>query len=142
MGNNIFHAGEAGAGQVAKICNNMLLSVLMSGTAEALQLGVNNGLDAKVLSEIMRKSSGGNWALEVYNPYPGVMDNVPAGNDYNGGFLVDLMIKDLGLAMESALATDSSIPLGALARNLYRLHGNKGAGHKDFSSIQQLFANL
>ncbi|MDE0758060.1 MAG: 3-hydroxyisobutyrate dehydrogenase, partial [Pseudomonadales bacterium] len=116
MGNNIFHAGAAGAGQVAKICNNMLLSVLMTGTAEALQLGVNNGLDAKVLSEIMRKSSGGNWALEVYNPYPGVMDNVPAGNDYQGGFLVDLMVKDLGLAMESALATDSSIPLGALAR--------------------------
>jgi len=139
MGNNIFHAGAAGAGQVAKICNNMLLSVLMTGTAEALQLGVNNGLDAKVLSEIMRKSSGGNWALEVYNPYPGVMDNVPAGNDYQGGFLVDLMIKDLGLAMESALATDSSIPLGALARNLYRLHGSKGAGGKDFSSIQQLF---
>jgi 3-hydroxyisobutyrate dehydrogenase len=139
MGNNIFHAGAAGAGQVAKICNNMLLSVLMTGTAEALQLGVNNGLDAKVLSEIMRKSSGGNWALEVYNPYPGVMDNVPAGNDYQGGFLVDLMVKDLGLAMESALATDSSIPLGALARNLYRLHGSKGAGRKDFSSIQQLF---
>jgi 3-hydroxyisobutyrate dehydrogenase len=139
MGNSIFHAGAAGAGQVAKICNNMLLSVLMTGTAEALQLGVNNGLDAKVLSEIMRKSSGGNWALEVYNPYPGVMDNVPAGNDYQGGFLVDLMIKDLGLAMESALATDSSIPLGALARNLYRLHGSKGAGGKDFSSIQQLF---
>jgi len=139
MGNSIFHAGAAGAGQVAKICNNMLLSVLMTGTAEALQLGVNNGLDAKVLSEIMRKSSGGNWALEVYNPYPGVMDNVPADNDYQGGFLVDLMIKDLGLAMESALATDSSIPLGALARNLYRLHGSKGAGRKDFSSIQQLF---
>jgi len=141
MGNHIFHAGPAGAGQVAKICNNMLLSVLMSGTAEALQLGVNNGLDAKVLSEIMRKSSGGNWALEVYNPYPGVMENVPAANNYDGGFLVDLMIKDLGLAMESALATDSSTPLGALARNLYRLHGSKGAGGKDFSSIQTLFTD-
>lgn len=141
MGSNIFHAGAAGAGQVAKICNNMLLSVLMSGTAEALQLGVNNGLDAKVLSEIIRKSSGGNWALEVYNPYPGVMENVPAANNYDGGFLVDLMIKDLGLAMESALATESSIPLGALARNLYRLHGSKGAGDKDFSSIQTLFTD-
>ena len=70
MGKNIFHAGAAGAGQVAKICNNMLLSVLMTGTAEALQLGVNNGLDPAVLSEVMRKSSGGNWALEVYNPTP------------------------------------------------------------------------
>ena len=105
MGKNIFHAGAAGAGQVAKICNNMLLSVLMTGTAEALQLGVNNGLDPAVLSEVMRKSSGGNWALEVYNPYPGVMENVPSSNEYQGGFLVDLMVKDLGLAMESALAT-------------------------------------
>ena len=73
MGKNIFHAGAPGAGQVAKICNNMLLSVLMTGTAEALQLGVDNGMDPSVLSEIMRTSSGGNWALEVYNPYPGVM---------------------------------------------------------------------
>jgi 3-hydroxyisobutyrate dehydrogenase len=98
MGKNIFHAGDAGAGQVAKVCNNMLLAVLMTGTAEALQLGVNNGLDPAVLSEIMQKSSGGNWALEVYNPFPGVMPSAPASNDYAGGFLVDLMIKDLGLA--------------------------------------------
>ena len=116
MGKNIFHAGDAGAGQVAKICNNMLLSVLMSGTAEALQLGVNNGLDPSVLSDIMRKSSGGNWALEVYNPYPGVMETAPASRDYEGGFLVDLMIKDLGLAMASALDTGTATPMGSLAR--------------------------
>jgi len=139
MGKNIFHAGGAGAGQVAKICNNMLLSVLMTGTAEALQLGVDNGLDPAVLSEIMRKSSGGNWALEVYNPYPGVMDGVPASNGYAGGFLVDLMIKDLGLAMEAALAKGSATPMGSLARNLYISHGKDGYGRKDFSSIQKLF---
>ena len=139
MGKNIFHAGGPGAGQVAKICNNMLLSVLMTGTAEALQLGVDNGLDPAVLSEIMRKSSGGNWALEVYNPYPGVMDGVPAGNDYEGGFLVDLMIKDLGLAMESALQKGAATPMGSLARNLYISHGNSGYGRKDFSSIQKIF---
>ncbi|MFT7686193.1 MAG: 3-hydroxyisobutyrate dehydrogenase [Candidatus Azotimanducaceae bacterium] len=140
MGKNIFHAGDAGAGQVAKICNNMLLSVLMAGTAEALQLGVDNGLDPSVLSEIMRKSSGGNWALEVYNPYPGVMDGVPAANNYEGGFLVDLMIKDLGLAMEAGLDKGASTPLGSLARNLYINHGKKGNGRKDFSSIQEIFS--
>ncbi|MBV1877276.1 MAG: 3-hydroxyisobutyrate dehydrogenase [Pseudomonadales bacterium] len=139
MGKNIFHAGAAGAGQVAKFCNNMLLSVLMTGTAEALQLGVDNGLDAGVLSEIMRQSSGGNWALEVYNPYPGVMDNVPASKDYEGGFLVDLMIKDLGLAMEAALQQGASVPLGSLARNLYINHGKAGYGRKDFSSIQKIY---
>ena len=139
MGKNIFHAGAAGAGQVAKICNNMLLSVLMTGTAEALQLGVYNGLDPAVLSEIMRKSSGGNWALEVYNPYPGVMDGVPASKDYTGGFLVDLMIKDLGLAMEAGLAKGSATPMGSLARNLYISHGKNGYGRKDFSSIQRVF---
>jgi len=139
MGKNIFHAGDTGAGQVAKICNNMLLSVLMTGTAEALQLGVDNGLDPATLSEIMRKSSGGNWALEVYNPYPGVMEGVPASNEYEGGFLVDLMIKDLGLAMEAALDKGASTPMGSLARNLYVSHGQKGNGRKDFSSIQKMF---
>ncbi len=72
MGANIFHAGSVGAGQTAKICNNMLLGILMAGTSEAIALGVANGLDPKVLSEIMRRSSGGNWALEKYNPFPGV----------------------------------------------------------------------
>jgi 3-hydroxyisobutyrate dehydrogenase len=141
MGQNIFHAGGSGAGQAAKICNNMLLAVLMTGTAEALQLGVDNGLDPAVLSEIMRKSSGGNWALEVYNPYPGVMANAPAARDYEGGFLVDLMIKDLGLAMEAALATGAATPMGSLARNLFLGLRRQGFGRKDFSSIQRLFSD-
>jgi len=138
MGKNIFHAGGHGAGQTAKICNNMMLGIQMAGLAEALALGTANGLDAKVLSEIMSKSSGRNWALEVYNPYPGVMENVPAARGYAGGFGVDLMLKDLGLAAESAMATRSSIPLGELARNLYALHSAGGAGSLDFSSILRL----
>lgn len=140
MGANIFHAGPAGAGQVAKICNNMLLAIHMIGTSEALQLGVDNGLDPKVLSDIMKASSGGNWSLEKYNPYPGVMDGVPASRDYSGGFSVALMLKDLGLAMDTAAGSASSTPLGALAKNLYQLHG--GDDHNralDFSSIQNLF---
>jgi 3-hydroxyisobutyrate dehydrogenase len=139
MGKNIFHAGPAGAGQVAKICNNMLLGILMAGTAEALALGVANGLDAKVLSDIIAKSSGRNWATELYNPWPGVMDHAPASKAYAGGFGSDLMLKDLGLASEAALASRSSIPLGALARNLYSLHSAAGHGKLDFSSILKLY---
>ena len=140
MGANIFHAGGAGAGQIAKICNNMLLSVLMAGTAEALALGADNGLDPAVLSDIMKVSSGGNWALNVYNPYPGVMEGVPASRDYEGGFLVALMRKDLSLALQTAQGTDSAIPLGALAHNLYQVHRQThDAGRLDFSSIQLLY---
>ena len=135
MGKNLFHAGAAGAGQAAKICNNMLLGILMIGTSEALALGLANNLDPKVLSEIMRRSSGGNWALEKYNPLPGVMDNVPAARNYAGGFGTDLMLKDLGLAMESALGTGAATPLGSMARNLYALHSAGGSGALDFSSI-------
>lgn len=139
MGKNIFHAGDAGAGQVAKICNNMLLGILMAGTAEALALGAANGLDPVVLSDIISKSSGRNWATELYNPWPGVMENAPASKGYAGGFGVDLMLKDLGLAAESALQSRASTPLGELARNLYSLHSSQGYGGLDFSSILNLY---
>jgi 3-hydroxyisobutyrate dehydrogenase len=139
MGANIFHAGAAGAGQTAKICNNMLLGILMIGTSEALALGVANGLDPKVLSEIMRRSSGGNWALEKYNPMPGVMETAPASKSYAGGFGTDLMLKDLGLAQENAAAVRASTPLGGLARSVYAAHSLAGHGALDFSSVLKLF---
>lgn len=142
MGPNTFRAGDIGAGSVAKICNNMLLAVHMAGTAEALQLGMDNGLDPKALSEIMLKSSGCNWSLEKYNPVPGVMEGVPSSNDYQGGFMVDLMLKDLGLAMEASTSSKSSVPMGSAARSLFNLHKNSGGEDKgalDFSSIQQLY---
>ena len=138
MGKAIFHAGGSGCGQTVKICNNMLLGILMIGTSEAIRLGVANGLDAKVVSDVMAKSSGRNWTLEVYNPCPGVAENVPASRGYTGGFGVDLMLKDLGLAVESALASGAAVPLGALSRNLYSLHSKAGAGALDFSSIYQM----
>jgi len=138
MGANIFHAGAAGAGQTAKICNNMLLGILMIGTSEALALGVANGLDPKVLSEIMRRSSGGNWALEKYNPMPGVMETSPASKNYAGGFGTDLMLKDLGLAQENAAAVRAATPLGGLARSLYAAHSLAGHGALDFSSVLKL----
>jgi 3-hydroxyisobutyrate dehydrogenase len=140
MGRNIFHAGENGAGQIAKVCNNMLLAILMTGTAEALALGVRNGLDPAALSAVMQQSSGGNWALNVYNPWPGVMAEAPASRGYSGGFMVDLMLKDLGLALETAEQSGGPTPMGSLARNLYRLHQqNNAAGKLDFSSIQTFY---
>ena len=140
MGKNVFHAGQSGAGQIAKICNNMLLSVLMLGTSEALQLGIDNGLDPKVLSDIMLQSSGRNWTLELYNPCPDVMPNVPSSNDYQGGFMVELMRKDLGLALDTALKSHSSTPMGAMAQNLYNMHNMQGNGKRDFSSIFEMFS--
>ena len=139
MGKNLFHAGDVGAGQVAKICNNMLLSILMAGTSEALQLGIDNCLDPKVLSEIMLKSSGRNWTLELYNPCPDVQPNVPSSHQYQGGFMVDLMAKDLGLAAECAQLSQSATPMGSLARNLYVAHQRQGNGKLDFSSIFRFF---
>lgn len=139
MGKNIFHAGPDGAGQVAKVCNNQVLAVQMIATAEAMALGVANGLEPKVLAEIMRQSSGGNWTLEKYNPWPGVMENAPASKGYSGGFMAELMTKDLGLAQEAAQHSSSSTPMGALALQLYRLLLKQGKGKQDFSVVQQLF---
>ena len=140
MGKNIFHAGPNGAGQMAKVCNNMLLGILMIGTSEALNLGIANGLDPAVLSEIMRASSGGNWVLERYNPCPGVMPNAPASHQYQGGFASELILKDLGLAEYAALGSRTAIPLGAIARQIYALHSARGNGKLDFSSIMQALA--
>ena len=134
MGKNIFHAGDSGAGQVAKICNNMLLGILMTGTAEAINLGVKNGLDAKVISDIMLQSSGRNWTLEVYNPYPQVMENVPSSHHYQGGFMSKLMQKDLNLALQTAKASQAKTPMATKAVELYAAHISEH-GDKDFSSI-------
>lgn len=139
MGKSIFHAGDSGSGQVAKICNNMLLAIHMCGTAESIALGVKNGLNPEILSEIMRKSSGGNWSLEVYNPYPGVMKEVPANRGYEGGFLNKLMFKDLGLAQEASESSNSRTPMGDLARELYQKMIESGFEDLDFSSIQKLY---
>ena len=139
MGKNIFHAGGSGSGQIAKLCNNMLLAIHMSGTAEALSMGVKSGLDPGILSEIMSKSSGGNWSLDKYNPYPGVMTESPASKDYQGGFLNKLMIKDLNLAKELAQDSKTETPMGDSARKLYDELIEQGLEDLDFSSVQKLF---
>jgi len=139
IGKNIFHAGEVGSGQMGKICNNLMLGILMSGTCEAINLGIDNGLDPKVLSNIMLQSSGRNWALELYNPCPGVMENAPASNQYQPGFMSKLMLKDLGLGLEAATKSQSSVPMGSLARNLYAFHNMKGNEELDFSSLFEFY---
>lgn len=141
MGKNVFHAGGPGAGQATKICNNMLLAIQMIGTSEALALGIASGLDPKVLSEVMKRSSGGNWVLEKYNPVPGVVETAPASKGYAGGFGTDLMLKDLGLALDAAVTARASAPLGSLARSLYAAHSLAGHGGLDFSSIVRLIGS-
>src|SRR3546814_14034435 len=121
MGKNIFHAGEAGAGQVAKICNNMLLGILMAGTSEALALGAANGLDPSVLSDIISKSSGRNWATALSNPWPGVMHHALASKNYAAGFGVDVILQAVDLAAESAWNSPPSVPFGESAPNPYPL---------------------
>ncbi|MCL7713835.1 3-hydroxyisobutyrate dehydrogenase [Stenotrophomonas mori] len=138
MGRNIFHMGQAGAGQVAKLCNNMALGVIMAATAEAIALGVAQGLDAGALSRMMAVSTGRSWATEVCNPWPGVLENAPAARGYQGGFGNDLMLKDLGLAAEAAVAAGTPVPLGELARNLYAMNSQLGNGGLDFSSVVKL----
>ncbi|UZW60098.1 3-hydroxyisobutyrate dehydrogenase [Lysobacter enzymogenes] len=140
MGRNVFHMGASGAGQVAKLCNNMALGVIMAATGEALALGAAHGLDPAALSQMMAVSTGRSWATEVCNPWPGVLENAPASRGYSGGFGSDLMLKDLGLAAEAAMGVGSPIPLGELARNLYALNARAGRGGLDFSSVIQLLA--
>ena len=138
MAGNIVHCGESGNGQAAKICNNMLLGISMIGVAETMSLGVSLGLDPKVLAGIINSSSGRCWSSDTYNPYPGVMDNVPAARGYSGGFAADLMLKDLGLAMDAARQTQQQVTLGAAAQQLYQLWSARGFGAQDFSAIINL----
>lgn len=139
MGKNIVHCGDSGTGQVAKICNNMLLAISMIGTAEAMNLGASLGIDPKVLAGIINTSSGRCWSSDTYNPYPGVMEGVPASREYTGGFGTDLMLKDLGLATDAAKQARQPVVLGAAAQQLYQMLSAQGSGGKDFSAIINLF---
>jgi 3-hydroxyisobutyrate dehydrogenase len=138
MGKNIVHCGASGTGQVAKICNNMLLGISMIGVAEAMNLGAALGIDPKVLAGIINTSSGRCWSSDTYNPYPGVLENVPAARGYSGGFGSDLMLKDLGLATDAAKQAKQSVAMGALAQQLYQLWSAQGGGAQDFSAIINL----
>lgn len=139
MGKNIVHCGDSGNGQVAKVANNLLLGISMIGAAEAMSLGVALGMDAKVLADVINASSGRCWSSEIYNPYPGVVENSPASRGYSGGFGSDLMLKDLGLASEAAQKARQPVILGALAQQLYQAFSLQGNGALDFSAIINLY---
>ena len=134
MGKAVIHAGDAGAGQTAKICNNMLLAIHMIGTGEAMKMAEKLGLDPQKFYEISSQSSGYNWSLNAYTPMPGVGVESPADKDYAGGFATALMLKDLRLAMEAAETAHASTPLGAHAKELYERFAEENGG-LDFSAI-------
>ncbi|GAB3626537.1 3-hydroxyisobutyrate dehydrogenase [Pandoraea terrae] len=139
MGRNIVHCGGPGNGQVAKICNNLVLGISMIGVAEAMALGDKLGIDAKVLAGVLNTSTGRCWSSDTYNPWPGVIETAPAGRGYTGGFGSDLMLKDLGLANEAGKAAKQPVLMGALAQQLYQLFSTQGHGGLDFSAIVNLY---
>lgn len=136
MGKAVIHAGEAGAGQAAKICNNMLLGATMVATCEAFAMAQKLGLDLQTFYDISSKASGQSWSMTSYCPVPGVGPETPADRDYQGGFAAALMLKDLRLAMEAAESVDAWTPMGAEAEALYTKFAEAlGGGNRDFSAI-------
>jgi 3-hydroxyisobutyrate dehydrogenase len=135
MGKAVIHAGEAGAGQAAKICNNMLLGATMVATCEAFAMARRLGLDLQTFYDISSKASGQSWSMTSYCPVPGVGPETPADRDYEGGFAAALMLKDLRLAMEAAQSVDAYTPMGSEAETLFARFADLGGGGKDFSAI-------
>ena len=135
MGKAVIHAGTSGAGQAAKICNNMLLGASMIATCETFKLAEKLGLDLQTFYDISSKASGQNWSMTSYCPVPGVGPQSPADNGYQGGFAAALMLKDLKLAMEAAGSVDAEVPMGEKAAALYEAFAQGGSGGMDFSAI-------
>ena len=139
MARAVIRAGDHGAGQAAKICNNMVLGATMIATCEAFALAEKLGLDAERFYEIASKSSGQCWSLTSYCPWPGPVPAAPSNRNYEGGFATAMMLKDLKLAQEAAAKAGAATPLGAQAEGLYALFDRLGGGGKDFSAILDLF---
>jgi len=138
MARVVIRAGDHGAGQAAKICNNMVLGVSMLAVCEAFALAEKLGLDADRFFEIATKSSGQCWSLSNYSPWPGQVPTAPSNRDYEGGFATAMMLKDLKLAQEAAARAGAAAPMGAQAESLYALFDRLGGGAKDFSAILQM----
>jgi 3-hydroxyisobutyrate dehydrogenase len=135
LGKTIIHAGSAGNGQAAKICNNLLLAISMIGVSEAFVLAKKLGLDQKTFFDISSNSSGQCWSMTSYCPVPGILANVPSSHEYQPGFMAKMMLKDLILAMQAAELAQSSTPLGSVAHKLYDAFVKEGNGEIDFSAI-------
>ena len=138
MGKRIVHCGDAGNGQVAKMCNNMILGASMIVVSEAFVLGEKLGLSPQAMFDVVSASSGQCWSLTRYCPVPGPVPASPANNGYKAGFTAALMLKDLKLAQEAAAKSGASTPMGAQAEALYALFDNLGYGGRDFSAVLQL----
>lgn len=139
MGRNIVHCGPAGSGQAAKLCNNLLLGVSTVAVSESMCLGVSLGLAPDVLAQIINTSSGRRWVSEIYNPYPGVVKDAPASNNFSGGFACDLLIKDLSLALDAAHGARQPLPMTSISKQLFQVLSNQGHGDKDISAIVTMF---
>ena len=137
MGKNIFHAGDLGSGNGAKICNNMSLGITMIAASESLMLAKRLNIDIKKVHEIMSKASGNSWPISVYPPLPGLIEGTPSNNNYRPGFSAGMMNKDLKLANECAKQVKASTPLGAMALNIYNKFCEEGNDNKDFSAISK-----
>jgi len=140
MGKNVIHAGASGAGQAAKICNNMLLGASMIATCETFAMAQKLGLDLQTFYDIASTASGQSWSMTTYCPVPGVGPKTPADNDYQGGFAAGLMLKDLKLAVQAAQDVDAAVPMGAAAEALYQVYANSGNAGRDFSGIIQMLS--
>ena len=134
MGKNVVHCGDVGTGEVAKLCNNLVLAVSMIGVSEAMNLGSRFGMDRQKLADIINASTGRCWSSDTYNPAPGVLDGVPSSKGYSGGFGTSLMLKDLGLVMDAAKSAGAPVPMGQSAHAFYQLMVANGFCKKDFSA--------
>ena len=135
MGSNIIHVGPVGSGEVAKLCNNLIAGVATVAVSEAFRLAEGFGVDPKILTEVISKSSGFTWAMEHNHPVPGIVQKAASNRDYAPGFMTDLMAKDLGLAVNAARELRQPVFVAPAALELYRLASSHGLGRKDFSSV-------
>jgi 3-hydroxyisobutyrate dehydrogenase len=140
MARAVVRAGESGAGQAAKICNNMLLGVSMLGVCEAFNLAESLGLDAERFFEISSKASGQCWSMTSYCPVPGPVEAAPSNRDFEGGFATAMMLKDLKLAQDAAAKSGAATPMGAQAEALYAMFDKMGFGSKDFSAVIRMLS--
>ncbi|MGE4315350.1 3-hydroxyisobutyrate dehydrogenase [Acinetobacter sp.] len=139
MGKNLVHCGAVGTGQVAKICNNLILGISMTAVAEGMALGAKLGIDPQALAGVINSSTGRCWSSEIYNPWPDICANAPSSRGYTDGFAAQLMLKDLGLAVDAAQQAEQPVVLGSMVQKLYQQLCQDGHAHLDFSSIMHQY---
>ena len=135
MGSNIIHVGAVGAGEVAKLCNNLISGSALIAVAEAFRIGEAFGVDPEILTSVIAKSSGATWVMEHMHPVPGIVDSAASSRQYAPGFMTDLMAKDLGLAVSAAREKRVPVVVAPAAQQLYRMASSHGLGREDFSSV-------